>query len=335
MNVLWIKFIICALLILISGKKVAKYADVISEKTGISRLLIGVILVAIATSLPELFTGVGSILFVNAPDLTIGNIFGANSYNLLNIGLMDIFYRGSTPLLSSLSQGDIVMAALSLVPLLIATLGIILSQVGLKVPSFFNIGIFSIFIFISYIIVMKFIYNLHKKNIKKMGTDRLYDSISVKKAFISYALAAIIIVISGIWLAYIGRDIAEVLNLNRSFTGSLFMGLVTTLPEITVSIAALLMGAKEIAIANMLGSNLFNMTIIFIDDILYRKGPILSVVSKNNILTASVVAIMTAVIIVAMVIKEKKKILGISWYVPVLCIIFILGAYFNFTIGVK
>ena len=335
MSSLWIKFIICALLILISGKKVAKYADVISEKTGLSRLLIGVILVAIATSLPELFTGVGSIVFINAPDLTVGNLFGANTYNLLNIGLMDIFYKGATPLLSSLTQGDIVMAALSLVPLVIAAIGIILPQIGLKAPSVFNVGIFSIAIFISYVVIMKVIYGFQKKDTKKTDIDKLYDDISTKKAFLSYAVAAAVIVISGIWLAYIGKDLAEALNLNRSFTGSLFLGMVTTLPEITVSIAALLMGAKEIAIANMLGSNLFNMIIIFIDDILYRKAPILDVVSKNNILTASVVAIMTAVVIIAMVTKGRKKILGISWYVPVLCIIFVLGAYFNFAMSGK
>jgi cation:H+ antiporter len=88
MILIWLKFAICAAIIFFSGKRVAKYGDIITEKTGLGGLWIGVILVAIATSLPEIFTGVGSTVFVNAPDLTVGNLFGANSYNLLNISLL-------------------------------------------------------------------------------------------------------------------------------------------------------------------------------------------------------------------------------------------------------
>jgi len=95
MHMIWIKFAICALLILFAGKRLARYADVIAEKTGLGGLWIGLILVAVATSLPELFTGIGSIVFVDAPDLTIGNLFGANSYNLLNIGFLDLLTKGS------------------------------------------------------------------------------------------------------------------------------------------------------------------------------------------------------------------------------------------------
>ena len=95
---IWVKFIICAGLIFFAGKRVARYADVIAEKTGLSHLWIGVILVSIATSLPELFTGVGSVLFVGEPDLTVGNLVGANSYNLLNIGVLDMLNKGG-PLL--------------------------------------------------------------------------------------------------------------------------------------------------------------------------------------------------------------------------------------------
>lgn len=89
----WLKFIICAALILFAGKRVAKYADIISEKTGLGGLWIGVVLVAVATSLPEIFTGVGSIIFIDAPNLTLGNLFGANTYNLLKwIFLLTVFF---------------------------------------------------------------------------------------------------------------------------------------------------------------------------------------------------------------------------------------------------
>ncbi|MFA5275660.1 MAG: sodium:calcium antiporter, partial [Candidatus Omnitrophota bacterium] len=118
MAIVWLKFIVCAVIILISGKRVAKYGDAIAEKTGLGGLWIGVILVSIATSLPELFTGVGSTVFVNAPDLTVGNLFGANTYNLANISILDAMHKGG-PLLSSVSTGQLLTAGLSLIPVVI------------------------------------------------------------------------------------------------------------------------------------------------------------------------------------------------------------------------
>ena len=334
MHMIWVKFIICAALIFIAGKHLAKYADIIAEKTGLGGVWIGLILVAVATSLPELFTGVGSVVFVDAPNLTVGNLMGANSYNLLNIGLIDLL-SGGTPLLSTVSSGQLLTAVFSLIPIVLATLGIILSQNGVSVWSAGNIGIFSIAIFVSYCVITRIIYRFEKKNTEYQIPNTKYGLVNLKTAYTQYAIAALIIVISGIWLAYIGKELSVLLRLDESFVGTLFMGLATTLPEITVSIAALLIGAKEIAIANMLGSNLFNMTIIFIDDILYRKAPILSVVSPDHILQACAVMIMTAVVIIAMATKAKKKIFRVSWYVPLIFIIFILGAYFNFITRIR
>lgn len=326
-----LKFIICAGLILFAGKHVAKYADVIAEKTGLSRVWIGIILVAFATSLPEAFTGVGSVVFVDAPDITIGNIFGANTYNLLNIVLLDFLCR-QAPLLSTLSAGLLLTAAFSLVPVMLAALGIILSKSGYSVWSAGNVGIFSIAILISYFVAVRVIYNFEKKRQKQTESrESKYTEISLEKAYLYFGLAALVIMVSGIWLAYIGKELSYIFGLNQSFVGSLFIGFATTLPEITVSVAALFLGAKEIAVANMLGSNLFNLMIVFIDDLLYIKGPILKAVSFNHVYAALAVMVMTAVVIMGLVIRSKRKFLRMGWYAPVLIIIFLACAYINFS----
>jgi cation:H+ antiporter len=338
MYIVWLKFIICSGIILFAGMRVARYADVIAEKTGISRVWIGVVLVAAATSLPELFTGVGSVVFVDAPDLTIGNLLGANSYNLLNIAFLDLLHRGA-PLLSTVSPGQLLTAAFSLIPVMLATAAIILSGNGVPVWSVGNIGIFSIAIFLSYCIATRIIYKATRSESgreearEKDTGNKKYDAITVKKAYAGYAMAASAIIVSGIWLAYIGKELSEVLGLNQSLLGSIFIGFVTTLPEITVSIAALFIGAKEIAVANMLGSNLFNVTIIFADDILYRKAPILQAVSPDHVRSAYLVMAMTAVVILAMASSPKRKFFNVSWYAPILFILFLLGAYINFVTG--
>jgi len=336
MFLIWLKFAICAVIIFFSGKRVAKYADIIAEKTGLGGLWIGVILVALATSLPEIFTGVGSTVFVNAPDLTVGNLFGANSYNLLNISLLDFLNKGS-PLLSSVSMGQLLTAGLSLIPLLIASIGIFLSA---RLPqfSFMNISLYSILILIAYVISVRIIFKFERnqqqimRELKKEEEILLkYNGVSLKKACILFGVFAIMIAGAGIWLAYIGEELARFLSLGQNFIGSLFLGFVTTLPEITVSAAALRIGAKELAIANMLGSNLFNMSIIFINDALYRKAPIFNFLSQQHIFTGFIIVLMTAIVCVALILKPKKKTkLGLSNYAIALIIVFILGTYLNF-----
>ncbi|MDI6758397.1 MAG: sodium:calcium antiporter [Candidatus Omnitrophota bacterium] len=278
MIIVWLKFIVCTILILFAGKRVAKYGDAIAEKTGLSGLWIGVILVSLATSLPELFTGVGSTVFTNAPNLTAGNLFGANTYNLINIAVLDFMHKGS-PLLSLVSAGQLLTAGLSLIPLTIAAVGIFLSHQFPQL-AFANISPYSILILISYLICVRIIFGFEQKQqqiLKELRKEEKilfkYDSVSLKTACMRYGLAAFVIAGAGIWLAYIGDDLAHHLRLGQNFIGSLFLGLATTLPEITVSIAAIRLGAKELAVANMLGSNLFNITIIAINDVLYRKAP--------------------------------------------------------------
>jgi len=336
MILIWLKFAICAAIIFFSGKRVAKYGDIIAEKTGLGGLWIGVILVAIATSLPEIFTGVGSTVFVNAPDLTVGNLFGANTYNLLNISLLDFLNKGG-PLLSSVSAGQLLTSGLSLIPLLIASIGIFLS-IRLPQLSFMNISLYSILILIGYLVAIRTIFRFERnqqqimKELKKEEEILLkYNDIPLKKACILYGVFAIMIAGAGIWLAYIGEDLARFLSLGQNFVGSLFLGFATTLPEITVSVAALRLGAKEMAVANMLGSNLFNMSIIFINDVLYRKAPIFNFLSQQHIFTGFIIVLMTVIVCAGLIIKPKKKTkLGLSNYAIALIIVFILGTYLNF-----
>lgn len=335
-----IKFALCAAIIFYCGRRVAKYGDAIAEKTGLGGLWIGVILVSVATSLPELFTGLGSTVFVNEPDLTVGNLFGANTYNLVNISLLDFFNRGG-PLLSAVSSGQLLTAVLSLIPLTIAALGILLTHTSPQ-PVIFNISAYSILILLSYIVCTRIIFVFENKRriIKETRSEEeelfKYGAISLKTAAIRYAVYAAAIAGAGIWLAYLGDDISGVFGLEKNFVGSLFLGFATTLPEITVSVAAIRLGAKELAVANMVGSNLFNMTIIFFNDLFYRRAPIFEAVSDRHIFTACVVVVMTAIVAAGLILKpKKKKAFGLSGYSIALIAVFILGAYLSYTFSAR
>ena len=102
----WIKFIVCVVVIFISGRKIARYGDIIAEKTGLGGVWIGLVLIAMLTSLPEFFNGVSAVTLVDAPGLTIGNLLGANMFNLFNLTIIsigDLLYTKG-PILAAVSE---------------------------------------------------------------------------------------------------------------------------------------------------------------------------------------------------------------------------------------
>jgi cation:H+ antiporter len=298
-------------------------------------LWIGVLIIAIATSLPELFTGISSVAILKAPDLAIGDLFGANAFNLFNLALLDIAYR-KKPLLSEANPRHALAASLSIImvafPAVCLLLGPILNSVKLG-----YIGIYTPVILILYIAIIRMVFNFEKEAKTQQGADEtFYDenvTISLKRAYIYYGISAVIIIGAGIWLAFVGKEVSVITGWEQSFVGSLFLAFTTTLPEITVSFSALRLGAIDICVANMIGSNIFNMAIICVTDILYFEGPVLSYVSNSHIFTAMSVVIMSGIVIAGLTSRSKgRKPLFISWHAPVLAIIFILTAYINFVI---
>jgi cation:H+ antiporter len=336
MIIVWLKFAACVILILLSGRNVARYGDHIAEKTGLGGIWIGLVLVAIATSLPELFTGITAVAWLRAPDLAIGDLFGANTFNLVNLALLDIAYRRG-PLLTMASKRHVLASSLSIVmvgfPAICLLLTSMFGDVGLG-----WIGIYTPLIIILYLFVVRSVFRYEKKHqdyeqqVAELQSVNQKD-ISLKAAYIYFGLSAVVIIAAGTWLAFIGREIAEITGWEQSFVGSLFLAFSTTLPEITVSFSALRLGAIDLCVANMVGSNIFNMMLIAIVDIFYFEGPLLSSVSQSHLITALIVVLMSAVLIAGLIARQKRKTYIVSsWYASALIIIFAVGAYVNFVL---
>ena len=108
---LWLQLAGVTIIIVTASHFLAKSADIISFKTGLGQSLVGVVLLATATSLPELGTGVSSVTFFDAPDLAAGDAFGSNLLNLLIIGLLDLISR-KDPILTMVNATAVLLGAL-------------------------------------------------------------------------------------------------------------------------------------------------------------------------------------------------------------------------------
>ncbi len=333
MTLVWVKLILCVLIIFFSGKRVAKYGDIIASKTGLGGVWTGLILIAIVTSLPELFTGISAVTLVGVPDLTIGNLFGANTFNLLNLAILDIAYRNGS-LLTAVSPSHRLTGWFSLILVMVAAASIFISQFSTMGIGW--IGWYTPIIILLYLVFIRIIFRTERRQSSPQEVDREvaqdYREISLKRVYFYFAISAVFIIGAGTWLAIIGEELAQVTGWGQSFVGSLFLAFTTSLPEITVSFAAMRIGAVDLAVANMIGSNLFNMTVIPIDDLFYVKGPVLAAVSEVNILTALVAMLMSGVFIAGFRFKPKRF-LRLSWWNCALIGLFLVGAYFSFTMA--
>src|SRR3990172_9358197 len=332
MDLVWLKFAICVAVILLAGRQVARYGDVIAEKTGLGGAWVGVVLVAVTTSLPELFTGISSVTLAAAPALTVGNLLGANTFNLFNLALLDIAYRRG-PLLTAVGSRHLLSAGLGLVLVAFVADSLLISKL-VSLPAIGWVGVYTPVIFLLYLHAVRVIFNHERAQSSAIEAPIKYGGVSLKQAYQRFAVAALFISGAGVWLALVGKEMAEVTGLTQGFVGTMFLGFSTSLPEITVSFAALRLGACDLCVGNMMGSNLFNMAIIGIDDLFYTEGPILDAVSQNHILTALVVILMTSVVIVGLIRRPQRKTpLGASSYSLALIALFLLGVYARFAIS--
>lgn len=321
---LWLQFILCSAVIVLCGTNLSKYGDIIAEKTGLGRAWIGLVLMASVTSLPELITGISSVALADVPDIALGDIMGSCVFNLSIIALMDILH-GPKPIFSKVEHGHIISAGFGVILIGIAAISILANA---NIPSIGHVGLYTPAIIVIYVIGVRSLFLFEKRKIKEfveeMAEALQYKHISTKEAVTKYVFNALIIVAAATWLPFIGDRLAEATGLGRSFIGSIFIALTTSLPELAVSISALKIGAADMAIANLFGSNMFNIFILAVDDLFFTKGPLLSYISINHAITGFMAVLMTGITIVSLEFRlEKKVFLRLGWDA-----IAILHAYF-------
>jgi cation:H+ antiporter len=328
----WLQFIVCLAVIVVAGTRLARYGDLLGEKTRLGRVWIGVVILAAITSLPELATGISSITLVNQPDLTLGDLFGSNLINLVIIAIIDLVFT-SGHVLNYLGTGIVLSTVLNIMIIAATGVFIFLAQ-SLPSASIFNrIGIFPLLLFCIYLLSQWIIYRFQPESIEAQPakpSQVKHPDIRLSKLLAFFILASLATIGAGAWLAYIGAQIAEITGLTATLVGSLFLAICTSAPEIVVSISAVRLGALDMAVGNMVGSNIFNMgVVIFIDDIFYSSGPILQSVDTTHIITAFFAILMSCIVIIGITFKPRlwlKSWIGID--TAALAILY-LGAIFT------
>lgn len=329
----FVYFIIAGVITVYASIKLSQYADVISEKTAMGGMMVGTLLLAGATSLPEVSTSFSAAAIGNA-DIAVGNMIGSNLFNLFILAGFDFLLRKRQIL--QRAEKDHVYT--SLLGILLTVLVMLALWLRLDI-SILGIGLDALIIGITYIVGMLVISRMPKLSHdieaeiseKEEEPDNPSASLSSKGAIIRFIIAALVILGAGTALSITGDEIAVVTGIGSSFIGSFLIAAATSLPEAISVFIALRLNNVNMAVGAILGSNIFNMIILALSDPVYSEGTLIANVSGANMIIATGVLIMSLLVLFSLLRKKTTSIAAYAWPSAVILIIYFAASYMNFT----
>jgi cation:H+ antiporter len=297
-------FLASGVVVVLAGTALARHADAIAEATRLGRLWIGSVLLAGATSLPELATDVSAVR-LGAPDLAVGDLFGSSMANMLILAVIDLL----PPRRQVLQQAAFDHALAASLAICLNALAAVFVVVRPD-SSFLRVGPGSLLLFLAYVAGTRAVYRHAFREGAVPAPSPAGESQgqlpSLRRAVVGFAVAAVMVLAAAPAFAWSAKGIAEITGLGNTFVGTWLVGLATSLPELVVSIAAVRMGAFDLAVGNLFGSNAFNMAIFFPLD-LARPGSVFAALDPNHALSGLFAVVLMGLGLAAIVYRAKRR----------------------------
>lgn len=308
----WLVFFATAGVVIVAGSRLAREGDRLADETGIGGLWIGVILLATATSLPELVTNISAAVLEES-DLAVGNLFGSSMANMAILAIVDLMHR-QRRVWQAVSLGHTLVSSLSVALTAIAAMFVV-SELGW---SLFHVGVDTIVIAALYMAGTRMVFRQEYLEAleriaerTRSGEESEEEAAQVRwpalKSLTGIGIAAAAIFVAAPFMADAASGISDQTGLERSFVGATFLAVVTSLPELVTAIAAVRIGAYDLAAGNLFGSNGFNMFTLIFADVAYTPGPILADVSSAEVVAALAALVLTAIATMGIVYRAERR----------------------------
>ncbi|MDF7799772.1 hypothetical protein P4C99_09865 [Pontiellaceae bacterium B1224] len=309
-----IAFIAVAALVVLAGIKLSVYGDALADRTGLGSGLVGLVFLAGVTSLPEVVVSLTSVIQATDPatgaDMATGNMLGSNVFNLLILALMALLFSAKfKPHEMKTSHTD--SAVYGLIMLGIFSIAFLTARFAkLQVPilgcSWPVLGLP-----VAYVLMLMREHRQHQASTEEhLPEESDLSSQSAAKFYSILTGLCGLIIGGGVMLSILGARMAlppELggFGLEASLIGTLFLAISTSLPELVISFASIRLGFLEMAVGNVLGSNMFNLLIIFIADTALRGHSMLRQASSKH--WTSVILILALTFMAGALLRTKTR----------------------------
>lgn len=321
-------FAICTLVIVIAGTRLTGVVDQLADRTGLGEALAGAVLLGMATSLP------GIVLSVTAgyngqAELAVSNALGGIAVQTLFLTVADMCLRRvnlehAAASIGNLMQGTLLLCLLSLI--LVAAFS----------PDFTLWGVHPI----TPILLGSYLYGLTivrsgqseamwsprmTRDTREDVAEESSNSRSLPRLWVSFALLALVLGVSG-WLLQRSATVISVeTGLEQAVIGVLLTSIVTSLPELVTTVTAVRRGALTLAVSGIIGGNAFDTLFVAASDIAYRDGSIYHAVSREVLLWVALSVLMTGVLLFGLIRREKHGLGKIGFESVALIILYFSG----------
>lgn len=299
-------FAVGAAVLVRAGIVLAQSGDEIATRTQLGGFLVGTLLMAGATSLPEVVTVV-SASAARARDLALGSVFGSSMGNMAILAVLDLLYRKR--IWPAVELGHARVGALAIALTALATMGAVTPE-GVSLGW---VGLDTVLILVGWLATMAWLRRTRGAGLAEFPTPTEWGEAEapregVRPAVVRFVLAAGAVLVAGPVVAISGEGIAEVSGVDETFVGVLLVAIATSLPELVGSLGAARIGAYDLAVGNLFGSNAFNMIVLLFADLAYTPGPILTGAGAGQVVAGVGAIGLMAVAMAAIVHGERTRI---------------------------
>ena len=311
---LFIEYFIVATIVVFAAVKASHYIDLIDRTTKLSGAFLGGVLLSAVTSLPEFFTSLSATLFLDKPALCIGNILGSDLFNIAMLSVLVLLAMRSFRR-AQIGRGNIIVALY-----MVLIYGImLLNYFGILDVELMTINVIT-FLFVGiYALAVRHLAGESSEECDECSEDEV--KLSLRQIVTRFAITAVVIVVMSVVLTYITDDIATKYNLGVGLAGAIFLGVATSLPEVASTIALVRMRNYDIAVGNIVGSNLFNFLVLCTADF-FSRG---EVYDYNDFNVVKLLFFGAAATLLSVPMLKCR-----GWVVRSLCAICIVACYIGF-----
>ncbi|WP_299029817.1 hypothetical protein [uncultured Thermanaerothrix sp.] len=298
----WLVFLVSSGIIVLAAVRLAEYGDAIALRTGLGRLFVGAIFIAAATSLPEVLTTYNAINQGEA-NLAAGNLLGSNMFNMALLAVLDLVFRRRrilrTAALKHALSGSLAVLIIGMAVFFI--LADIRWQIGW-------VGGDSLLIILAYLLAVRLLQRHQYVAGMTLDEETIPPGTpSLGVALFGFGVATVALVYVTPWLVRSSAEIATLTGLGTTFIGTTLVALVTSLPELVTTVSAAQLGADDMAIGNLFGSNLFNMFALGLADVFYVPGRFLAAIDPAFVLVGLLGMLLTTLALVGNLIRLERR----------------------------
>lgn len=327
----WIIFIATSAIVVVAAIKLAEYGDIIAVRTQLGGLFVGTILLAGATSLPEMIASI-SAFRSGVPDLAAGNFFGSNMVNVVLLALVDLFHF-QVPLLRRVAVSHALTATLASLLMLTAVIAI-LAEIDITIGW---VGLDALALIVIYFAGIWLIQRESNGPTASTAPAKVAPAPgfpTLRKGIIGFVVAAVVLMAVVPQLVNASTEIAVITGLGTGFVGTALLSIVTSLPELLAAMAAMRINAFDMAVGNLLGSSVFNMLAIGIADFFYVDGRFLGAIDPAFAMVGLLGLLLTNMALLGNLARVERKILFIEVDTLMIILVYLGGLYLLYLRGI-